>query len=86
MIVEVHDQVPGDLSHPRPGRMLGDTEQVNPPGADLDHEQDLEALQGNGVDAEEVACQDSGCLGAQEVPPGLGAALRSRVNTGAVQD
>jgi hypothetical protein len=27
----------------------------HPPGTQLDHEQDVQALQGNGIDAEEVA-------------------------------
>jgi hypothetical protein len=41
------------------GGVGGDTEQVNRSGAEFDHEQDIEALQGNGVDAEEVVRENA---------------------------
>src|SRR3954466_10951637 len=36
-LVEVHQQVPGSLGHPRPGGMGGDTGQVDPTVLQFDH-------------------------------------------------
>ena len=72
--------------HPCPGRVGGCAQHVLPPGAQFDHEQDVEALQGNGIDGEEVARQHPGGLDAQEAPPGLDRTLGGGVDAGAVQD
>jgi len=48
----------------------GDAQDVHPPGADLDHEQDVEAPEEHGVNVQEIARQDPGRLGGQELPPG----------------
>ena len=69
-LAEVHEQVAGLLSGPRPGGVGGDAQDVHPPGLDLHHEQDVQALEEHGVNVQEVARQDSGCLGGQELPPG----------------
>ncbi len=55
---KVHEQVPGLLGHPRPGRIGGHAEDVYPAGGKLQHEQHVQALQQHRVDVEEVAGQD----------------------------
>ena len=40
------------------------------PGLDLHHEQHVQAPQQHGIDVQEVAGQDAGRLGGQELPPG----------------
>jgi hypothetical protein len=47
----------------------GDAEDVHGPALDLHHEQDVQALEQDGVDVEEVAREDAGCLRGQELPP-----------------
>jgi hypothetical protein len=67
---EVHEQVAGLLGGPCPGGVRGDTQDVHPAGLDFYHEEHVQALEEHGVDVEEVTCQDSGCLGGEELPPG----------------
>jgi hypothetical protein len=43
---------------------------VHGPGVDLYHEQDVQALQEDGVNVQEVAREDPGGLGGEELPPG----------------
>ena len=64
-VTEVHQEVAGLLRGPGPVRVGGDAKDVHGPGADLDDEQAVQALQGNGaVDVEEVGREYRGCLGA----------------------
>jgi hypothetical protein len=65
---EVHEQVAGLLGGPCPGGVRGGTQDVHPAGLDLYHEEHVQALEEHGVDVEEVTCQDSGCLGGEELP------------------
>ncbi len=67
---EIHEQVTGLLSGPCPGGMGGDAQDVHPPGLDLHYEKDVQAPEEHGVNVQEVARQDSGCLGGEELPPG----------------
>ena len=69
-LAEVHQQVPGLLGRPGPVRVGGDAQDVHAPGLDLHHEQDVDALEQDGVDMEEIARQHAGGLGGQELPPG----------------
>jgi len=39
-------------------------------GLDFHHEQDVKALEEDGIDGQEVGRQDPGGLGSQEPPPG----------------
>ena len=64
-----HEQVAGLLDGPRPGGVRGDAQDVHPPGLDLHHEKDVQAFQEHGVNVQEVAREDPGCLGGQELPP-----------------
>src|SRR5439155_20662168 len=56
----------GDPSGVRMGRGPGD---VDSPGGELEEEQHVERLQGDGLDREEVAGQDACRLGAEELVP-----------------
>src|SRR6266487_2931082 len=47
----------------------GDAGDVHAPALELDEEEDIQAAQPNGVDREEVALDDPGCLLAQELAP-----------------
>ena len=66
LVTEVHQQVAGSLGGPRRGRVRGHAEQVDPPGMDFHHEQNVEAAQRDGVEGEEsvasspVACVQEG--------------------------
>jgi hypothetical protein len=62
---------PGLLHGPRAVRMRGHAQEMDMAGAHLDHEEYVQAAQGDrAVDMEEVACQHGGGLGAQELLPG----------------
>jgi hypothetical protein len=57
---------------PRRGRVCGHAEQVDPPGVDFHHEQNVKAAQRDGVEGEEVGGQQPGGLSAEEgSPPGV---------------
>jgi hypothetical protein len=49
--------------------MSGNAQDVHGPGLDLHREQDIHALEQDGVHVQEIACQDAGRLGGQELPP-----------------
>jgi hypothetical protein len=55
-----------------PSGWAGHATQVDPSGGHFDEEQHLQPLQPHRIDGEEVTCQDSGSLLAQERPPGGG--------------
>ena len=67
---EIHEQVAGLLGGPRPGGVRGDAQDVHAPGLDLHHEEHVQAPEEHGVNMQEVARQDPGRLGGQELPPG----------------
>ena len=55
--------------------MGGDAEDVYPAGGVLDDEEDVEPVQGDGVEVEQVASEDRLRLRSQEfIPPGSGTA------------
>jgi hypothetical protein len=51
---------------PSAGRMAGGAQDVDAAAGDLYHEEDVDALEEDGVDGEEIACEDTGCLGSEE--------------------
>ena len=50
------------LCHPGAVGMGGDAGDVHAPALELDEEEDVQAAQAEGVDGEEVALDDAGCL------------------------
>ncbi len=66
---EFHEQVTGLLGGPRPGGVGRDAQDVHAAGLDLHHKQDVQAPEEHGVNVQEIACQDPGCLGGQDLPP-----------------
>jgi len=62
-IAEVHQQVAGLLGHPGTGRVGGDPGEVHVAATVLDHEEDVEAAQEDGVDVGEVDREDRVGLG-----------------------
>ena len=79
-VAEVHQEIADLLGGPRPIRVCGDPEDVHVAGAGLDHEQAVQALEGNcAVDVEEAGGGHGRSLGVQELPPGrVGVPLRCR--------
>ena len=61
--VEIHQQVAGLLSDPDTGGVSGDPAEVHVAIAVLDHEQDVEAAQEDGVDVGEADREDRAGLG-----------------------
>jgi hypothetical protein len=57
-VAEVHEQVAGLLGHPGPGGIGGDSGDVHAAAAVLDHDEDVEAAQEDGVDVGEVDGED----------------------------
>jgi hypothetical protein len=68
----------GDPGTIRVGRHAG---QVDPAGGQFDEEQHIQPPQADGIDREEVAGEDAGCLLAQERPPGRGCRSWRRVQS-----
>jgi len=58
------------LGGPCPGGVGGDAQDVHAAGLDLHREEYVQALEEHCVNVHEVARQDPGCLGGQELPPG----------------
>jgi hypothetical protein len=74
-VVEVHAEVAGLLGQPGAGGVGGDAEDVYAAGGVLEDEEDIQPVQGDGVEVKQVAGQDRVCLRAQELGPrGPGAA------------
>ena len=74
---QVQQQVPGLLHCPCAVRVGGHAQDTDMPTAQFDHEEHVDAAQGDcAVDVEEVARQHRGGPGAQELPPGGVVALR----------
>jgi hypothetical protein len=57
-VSEPHAEVACSLRGPWPGRVRGDTCEVNASGGVFDDEQNMETFQGRGVDACEVGGED----------------------------
>ena len=70
------------LGDPFPGWVGRHAEDVDPAGGNLQHQQDVQALEQHGLSMEEVAGQDSLGLGGQELLPGQAGATRRRVDAG----
>ena len=67
------------LHGPRTVRVRGHAQEMHVTGAYLDHEEDVQAAQGDrAAQMEEIAREHRRCLRAQELPPGRLAALRRR--------
>jgi hypothetical protein len=79
-VAEVHQEIADLLRGPRPVRVGGDPEDVHVAGADLNHEEAVQAVEGHrAVHVEEVGGQHCRGLGAQELPPRrVGVPLRRR--------
>jgi len=78
-VPEVHQQVAGLLSDPGAGGRGGDPGEVHAAAAVLDHYQDVEAAQEDGVDVGEVDGEDRVGLRRQKLPPGRSGPPRCRV-------
>ena len=59
---EIPQEVAGLLGGPRAGGVRGDAQDMHPPGADLHHEEHVQAPEEHGVNMQEVTRQDPGCL------------------------
>jgi hypothetical protein len=78
LLAEVQQQVPGLLGGPASVGVGGDIEDVHIPGFHLQHEQDIEPPQRDGLDVEEVNRQRRRRLDPQELPPARVAAASRR--------
>ncbi|MGW3613879.1 hypothetical protein ACWD6N_29050 [Micromonospora sp. NPDC005163] len=69
---EVGGELAGELGGPCRGRVGGDAEEVYPTALGLDHEGDVEALEGDRtIHVEEVRGQDGAGVGAKKRAPGV---------------
>ena len=78
VVAEVHEQVAGLLGDPGPGGVGGDPGEVHPAGAVLDHDEQVEAAEEDGVDVGEVDREDRVGLRGQELSPGRAGPQRER--------
>ena len=85
-VVEVHEQVAGQLGEPGSGRVGGDAEDVHAAGGVLDDEERVEPVQGDRVEVEQVAGEDRLGLRSEELRPGRSGPPRRGVDAGGVQD
>ena len=69
LVIEVHGQVARPLGHPAAVRVRRNPGDVDAARRELEEEQDVEALQEEGVDGEEVALEDGRRLRSQELRP-----------------
>ena len=69
-LAEIHQQVAGLLGHPGIGWVGGDPGEVHAATLVLDHDEDVEAAQEDGVDVGEVDREDRMGLRGQELSPG----------------
>jgi hypothetical protein len=69
LVVELEAEVACLLGDPRAGRAGGAAGQPDAPAGVCDEEQDVVAAQEHALDGEEVARDDAGRLGAQELTP-----------------
>jgi hypothetical protein len=81
VIFEVHDQVAGLLGDPGSGGVGGDHPgEVHPAGAVLDHDDEIEQAEEDGVDVGEVDREDRVGLRGEELSPGRSGPLRGGVD------
>jgi hypothetical protein len=66
--------------------MGSDAQDLDRPGLDLHREQDVHALQQDGIEMQEITCQDPGRLSGQELPPPRRRPARRRPEPGGGQD
>ena len=84
-VTEVHQQVAGLLGDPRAGGMGGDPGEEHAAAAVLDHYEDVEAAQEDGVDVGEVDREDRVGLRGQELPPARSGPAWCGVDAGALE-
>jgi hypothetical protein len=80
VVAEVGEQVAGLLGAPGSGGMGGDPGDVRAAGAVLDHYQEVEPAEEDGVDVGEVDGEDRVRLGGEELSPRWAGPLRSGVD------
>jgi hypothetical protein len=85
-VAEVHEQVAGLLGDPGSGGVGGDPGEVHAAAAVLDHEQDVKAVQEDGVDVGEVDGDDRAGLRGEELSPGRAGPPWSGIEARALQD
>ena len=87
-IAEIHQEIADLLGGPRPVRVRGHSQDMHISGADLDHEQAVQALKGHrAVHVEEVSREHRRGLRVQELPPRrVGAPLGRRRDLQRVED
>ena len=85
-IAEIHQQVAGLLGHPGAGWVGGDPGDVHAATLVLDHDEDVEAAQEDGVDVGEVDREDRMSLGGEELSPGRTGPSRRWIEPRARQD
>jgi hypothetical protein len=86
LCTQVHEQVTGLLGGPGARGVGGDAQDVHAAGLELHHEEHVQALEEHGVNVQEVARQDPGCLGGQELRPGRRSAPGCWCEPGCGQD
>jgi hypothetical protein len=86
MSAEVQEQVAGLLGHPGAGGMGGDPGDVHAAAAVLDHSQDVEAAEEDGVDVGEVDRKDLVGLRGEQPSAGRSGPYRRRFDAGGRQD
>ena len=75
-VLEIHDEVSGQLSGPGRGGVRGRAEDAYAAGGVLNDGEDEQAGSGQGAGFEEVGREDCVCLAAEEGGPGLVLAMR----------
>ena len=85
-ILQVHEQVPGLLDHPRLDRVPGGSEDAYPAGAVLNHGKDVDLRSVEQVGGEEVQRQDPLRLGPQELGPARSLPAGRGIDAGVLED
>ena len=85
-IAEIHQQVAGLLGDPDIGGMGGDPGDVHAATAVLDHDEDIEAAQEDGVDVGEIYREDRMGLRGQELLPGRPGPSWRGIESGVLED
>jgi hypothetical protein len=84
--LEVHEQGTGLLGHPRPGRVLGEAKKVHSSSGVLDTDKHVDPLAQDGVDMQEVDCENAVSLGGKELSPAWSGSSRCGRQAGLAQD
>jgi hypothetical protein len=85
-ITQLENQILGLLGDPVGGRVGGDTQDMDAASGVLHDGEAVQPGEGDRVGVEEIAGQDPGRLGTQELTPTRSGASRSRIDAGLVQD